>query len=890
MAQSKIFIGNRALGYVSNHIPLVTRYIQRRKENLIVTCVGRAFHTYGCSHFTLLTVSGAHPADISCLAADTYHVYTASENNIYAWRRGTELKHTYTGHESPVHIIFPFGPHLLSVDEDSNIKVWDIKSEDSILELNFSNNVFKITTLLHPNTYMNKILLGSEQGQLQLWNIKTVKMIYTFKGWGSPVTAMEQAPALDVVAIGLANGKIILHNIKCDKTLFEFMQDWGLVTSITFRSDGYPIMVTGSLSGHIVLWNLEERKVESQILNAHFATVTGLKCLPNEPLLLSSSPDNSLKLWIFDLADGAGRLLRIREGHAEPPTFIRFYGNDGNNILTAGGDSSLRIFSTVTETFNKSLGRASFNRKASKKKGRCTNDNLIMPPITEIATEITREKDWNNIAATHLGLATVTTWSYDKLKMGDMKLLPEKFQRNLNVTATSLCLTHCGNFVIIGYNTGHIERFNIQSGLHRASYGSESGAHKGPVKGVIVDLLNQIVMTAGRDAFLKFWHFKPTKDQNPKQTIELEEPVEFIRTHQESSLVAVALEDFSVILVDLDTRRIIRQFQGHTGRLTDASFNPDSRWLITSSMDCTIRTWDIPSSHLVDVFQVTDACISLHFSPTGEFLATAHVCNLGIYLWSNRTLYSHVSLRALPTDAAIPMMNLPGAFTEKDAETVQNEDTVEEEEEYTSPEQLADDLVTMSSLANSRWQNLLNIDIVKKRNKPKEALKAPEAAPFFLPTIPSLNIQFDLSNATSTEDNSRLLTHPDFQSLTSFGKVLQSSVETNDFHEAIKMLKSLGPSSIDLEIQSLSMSTTSSVIIMLQFMKLIRHMMESKKDFELAQSYLALFLKTHGKMITEEDQLRKYLSQLQDIQLENWLILREKLFYGLSVVQHLKKM
>lgn len=511
MSHSKIFSGNRALGYVSNHIPLVTRYIQRRKENLIVTCVGRAFHTYGCSHFTLLSVSGAHNGDITCVAADSYHIYTASENNVYAWRRGTELKHTYKGHESPVHIISTFGPHLISIDEESNLFLWDIKSEEIVLSLNFSNNIFQVTTIVHPNTYMNKILLGSEQGQLQLWNIKTAKMIHTFNGWNSAVSVLEQAPAVDVIAVGLASGKIVLHNIKFDETVMEFFQDWGLVTSIAFRSDGHPIMATGSLAGHVVFWNLEQRKVDYQLLNAHFGAVTGLKSLPNEPLMVTSSPDNSLKLWIFDLADGGARLLRIREGHAEPPTFIRFHGSDGHNVLSAGGDSSLRIFSTITETFNKSLGRASFNRKASKKKSRAVEDPLIMPPIVELASESAREKDWDNIAAAHLGLGVVTTWSYDKLKMGELKLLPERFHHNQNATATSVCVTHCGNFAVIGYSTGHTDRFNMQSGIHRATYGGENGAHKASVSGVTVDPLNQIVVTAGRDAKIKFWPFKSTK-------------------------------------------------------------------------------------------------------------------------------------------------------------------------------------------------------------------------------------------------------------------------------------------------------------------------------------------------------------------------------------------
>ena len=152
MGHSKIFLRNRALGYVSNHIPLITRYIKRRKENLIVTCTGNAFHTYSCSHFTLLSVSGVHPGEITCLAGDVYHVYTACENEIYAWRRGSEIKHIYKGHDCTVHTLLPFGPHLVSVDENSNVKIWDIKTEELITELTFNNTHFKITTLMHPNT------------------------------------------------------------------------------------------------------------------------------------------------------------------------------------------------------------------------------------------------------------------------------------------------------------------------------------------------------------------------------------------------------------------------------------------------------------------------------------------------------------------------------------------------------------------------------------------------------------------------------------------------------------------------------------------------------------------------------------------------------------------
>jgi len=40
-------------------------------------------------------------------------------------------------------------------------------------EIQFNADTFRITAIMHPATYLNKILLGSQQGTLQLWNIRT---------------------------------------------------------------------------------------------------------------------------------------------------------------------------------------------------------------------------------------------------------------------------------------------------------------------------------------------------------------------------------------------------------------------------------------------------------------------------------------------------------------------------------------------------------------------------------------------------------------------------------------------------------------------------------------------------------------------------------------------
>ena len=49
---SRLFTGYRALGFTSNAVPLCVRYDEKRRENYVLTCVGRAFHTYNVSFDT----------------------------------------------------------------------------------------------------------------------------------------------------------------------------------------------------------------------------------------------------------------------------------------------------------------------------------------------------------------------------------------------------------------------------------------------------------------------------------------------------------------------------------------------------------------------------------------------------------------------------------------------------------------------------------------------------------------------------------------------------------------------------------------------------------------------------------------------------------------------
>ena len=887
---SKIFTPYRALGLVSTNIPPVVRYIQRRKENLIVTVVGNTFHTYGAAKLGLLSVGNPHENLIVAVCGDAYHIYTACGNDIYAWRRGTELKHKYVGHQASVHIMLPFGPHLVAVDKLNCLRVWDIKAESLFMQMEFQAKSFEISAVTHPATYLNKILLGSKQGKLQLWNLNTCKLIYTFKGWGAGVCVLEQAPALDVIGIGLTDGKIILHNIKYDETVMEFHQDWGKVTGIGFRTDGFPVMVTGSEIGHVAIWNLKEKNLISQIRDAHNGPVLGLKCLLNEPLLITSSPDNTLKMWIFDLPDGGARLLKIQDGHSAPPLFARFHGSLGDSILSAGEDSSMRLFSTVTDIVNRSLGRASYVRKLSKKK-KMNLDRVIMPAITRFTSETAQEKAWDNLAAVHRGKTVVTTWSIDEQKMGEHKLLHERFKEQAynGSVATCLDLTVCGNFVIIGYSSGHMDKYNLQSGLFRGTYGDPL-AHKDGVTGLVTDGLNQFVVSGGEDGELKWWKMK---DCSMIKGLTLSESISKMFLHKDSGLLGIALEDWSIHIVDVDTKNVIRKLYGHQNQVTDLTFSSDSKWLLSSSLDKTVRTWDIPSGTCVDCFSVPIPCISLTMSPVGDFLATVHTDHFGIYLWSNQACYHHLSLRPLPQNFKAPTVFLPSTCADssqlvaKEGEELvepKQESQIDDTDVYKSPQQISEELVTLALLPTSRWLNLLSLDVIKKRNRPVDPPKVPKSAPFFLPTVPGLEFKFAPVEEEKDQVKSKIKPVMSFEVLTAFGKKLKN----DELEEALTMLMNQGPSGVEVEIRGLDPDVGGSEEVMIKFLEMIKFALEKQCNFEAVQGYLGLYLKLHADYIVANEDVYQMCEDVAAVQGKSWHQLRDSMDKTLCLVSYFK--
>lgn len=397
---SRIFVPYRAAGLVTSHAPALLQV--RGAEHFVSTSVGAAFHMYSCDRLRLLFVSSPQPRPITCLAAHGDVTFSAGGSRIYLWRRG-KLQDILQAPPRPaaddssdyasgdgdggggdgdgdnddnehISLLLCIGDLVLSMTQSGVLRAWALSTKALCAELEFDPHHFRVSCWMHPATYLNKVLLGSAQGPLRLVNIRTGRVVHEFAGFGSAVTALVQAPAVDVCAVGLASGRIVLHHLRADRTIMTFQQDWGPVTALSFRTDGDPVLASAGTEGHVAIWDLEKRQLRTILRDAHSSSICTVAFLVSQPLLLTSGADNALKvvrgtrhsgacewpastcrphmltrhhalaqIWIFDSSDGAGRVLRARCGHSAPPTRIRYYDQSGRRILSAGLDRAFFV-------------------------------------------------------------------------------------------------------------------------------------------------------------------------------------------------------------------------------------------------------------------------------------------------------------------------------------------------------------------------------------------------------------------------------------------------------------------------------------------------------------------------------------------------------------------
>jgi len=832
--------------------------------------------------------------------------------------------------------------------EDGSVEIWNVSTGKLVYTIQPPSADAGAVSALQPTPALSLLAIAYTNGLVVIHDIhvdKEILRINAGKGGQSPITSItfrtdglgagddgQDAGVMatasfnsgDVTIWDLNNGGRKMGSLRgAHNPPSDIEAGTGGGISKAEFLPGQAILMTSGVDNSLKSWIFDKTPFSPipRILHSrsgHAASITTLSFLPTDAdgadaggkWLLSASRDNSL--WGWSLRRD-GQSTEISQGNVQKKA--------------------------------KELGALSSNHASEPDRG-ATLASLKAPPITSLACSLNRDggmgampgvkalwanakqlkgkstateqniTGWESMVTAHEGDKYARTWFWGRKRAGRWLLETGDGSEVKTVT-----MSPCGTFAIIGSALGGIDMYNLQSGLHRQrfpakltpaqaralqeqqtkgvvattasvkKYSRGQGRHTKSITGLHVDNLNRTVVSSSTEGTLKFWDFTTSTlvDQLSFSSFTI---TKFV-AHRASDLLALSCTDNTIRILDLNTRRIVRELTGSSSSITDVCFSPDGRWIIAAcaAPDSTIRVWDLPTGHMIDAIRTTSPCTALAFSNTAEFLAVALEGSVGIDIWTNRTLFSHIPTRAIdPAD--ITLISGPTASGEGGSSVLAGAladdpeaDTEAENPDATSMpslDQLSTAVTTLSLVPRSRWQTLLHLDLIRARNKPKEAPKAPEKAPFFLPAMVKSRkedlkgvrevVPLSLEQRLGGEEEgagggpmSRLMRFDADAAAAGrgslFSQLLRRGVDAfgdTDGHEhvvdgryapLITHLKSLNPAAADIEIRSLQ--PTAPYTELVAFVDALTERLEKKRDYEVVQAWMAVFLRVHGEVLQE---------------------------------------
>jgi WD40 repeat protein len=323
----------------------------------------------------------------------------------------------------------------------SNSRTYPLTSYKSKIDINLTHNYdtpsnhpfpFTVSTQLSYSICCiayspdgTKLLSGSSDNTLRLWDIKNEKCLLTLDGHTNWVTSVAYSPDGTKLLSGSSDNTLRLWDAENGKCLYIFHHHSDRVNSVAFSPDGQKFL-SGSLDSTLCLWNITNKKL-STIFKGHGSHVRTIAYSQDGQKILSGSSDKTLRLW--DAQNG--KCIFTLEGHTDWVASVA-YSPNGETMLSGSFDKTLRLWDTQN-------GKCIYILKGHTS----WVNSVTYSPDGQILFSVSRDK-------------TLRLWD---IKSGQCLHIIENFSNSLN----SVCCNYNGKSFSIASDDGTIKIFNIRT-------------------------------------------------------------------------------------------------------------------------------------------------------------------------------------------------------------------------------------------------------------------------------------------------------------------------------------------------------------------------------------------------------------------------------------------
>ncbi|KAG2033823.1 quinon protein alcohol dehydrogenase-like superfamily [Suillus americanus] len=186
----------------------------------------------------------------------------------------------------------------------------------------------KTAVAVFPNK--RRMVTGSEDHTLRLWDLETGVVLKKMEGHGGRVLALAVSQDGQIIASGDFNGEIIAWHGETGESLTQPIKaHHKYIFSVDFSPDG-AVLATASDDITLRLWDLETGVQVGHPWEGHTNEINAIAMHPSGTLVASASADNNVRLW--RLSDQ--RTVAIFK-HSSLLTSVTFSA-DGKHIFSGG--------------------------------------------------------------------------------------------------------------------------------------------------------------------------------------------------------------------------------------------------------------------------------------------------------------------------------------------------------------------------------------------------------------------------------------------------------------------------------------------------------------------------------------------------------------------------
>ncbi len=442
-----------------------------------------------------------------------------------------------------------------------------------------------------------RVLSGSQDFTLKLWDIASGKLIRTFDAHTSSVAAVTFSPDGTRVLSGSWDKTLKLWDAASGQLLRTFGGHTDRVNSVVFSPDGTRLL-SGSRDKTLKLWDAASGQL-LRTFEGHIDSVNSVALSPERTRLLAGSRNKTLKLW--DAA--SGQLLRTFEGHTDSVNSIAF-SPDGTRLISGSRDKTLKLWDAASGQLLRTF------------EGHTDSVNSVA-----FSTDGTRLLSGS-------GSSAVSGSKDDNVKLWDAASgkLVRTFE-GFSSWMWSVASSPDGTRLLWGTGDKTLMLWDAATGqLLRTLRG-----HSGAVHSVTFSPDGTRLLSGSWDRTLKLWDAASGK---LLRTFEGHtDGVSSVAFSPSGTRVLSGSADGTLKLWDAASGKLLHTLKGHAGQVNSVAFSPDGTWVLSGSSDKTLKLWDAETGAILLTLEGhTDRVNSVVFSPDGTLVLSASTDNT-LKLW-----------------------------------------------------------------------------------------------------------------------------------------------------------------------------------------------------------------------------------------------------------------